>query len=97
MSNNLQISPIIIEKELLEHPNVKEAVVFGVLTDIHGEYPTAAVTVYDKEKFDKQELKQFIQGNIILNIYFYKCIIFSLTRPFCRCLYGHRLILPTAF
>lgn len=58
------ISPVIIEKELLEHPNVKEAVVFGVLTDIHGEYPTAAVTVYDKKKFDKRELKQFIEARL---------------------------------
>lgn len=65
---------MIIETELIKHPNIIEAVVFGVPSETDGEYPTAAVVVKDKNSFDEDEIKKYIQGTI--KLYFFLFPIF---------------------
>lgn len=57
-----QIPPVLIESELLKHPNVSQVTVFGVPTETEGEHPTAAVILKNSDTFNEQELVEFIKG-----------------------------------
>lgn len=59
------IVPSSIEAVLLEHPAVKEAVVFGIPADEEGEIPAACVVLHENHSnFDKKELLKFVEERV---------------------------------
>lgn len=56
---------MLIEAELMKHPNIKEAVVFGfpIADDRIGDLPTAAIIVKDAHKYNEQDVIDFMKGD----------------------------------
>ncbi|RZB38879.1 4-coumarate--CoA ligase 1-like, partial [Asbolus verrucosus] len=59
------IVPSAIEAVLLEHPAVKEAVVFGIpRTEEEGEVPAACVILKEKYNINKKEIEEFVAARV---------------------------------
>ncbi len=69
IKGGFHVYPNEIEKILLEHHAIQEAVVVGVPDPIHGEEIHASVVVKDGERVDQEELMTFCDGLMIT----YKC------------------------
>lgn len=55
----INVYPEEIEEILMEHPDVKEAHVFGREDELFGEVPIAEIVLSDTEKFSAAELKKY--------------------------------------
>ncbi len=63
-SGGENVYPVEVEKVLLEHPSVKEVVVFGVPDEEYGEGIKAVVVLNEFSKLSKKELVNFVAGKI---------------------------------
>lgn len=59
------VPPAVIEKVLLTHPAVKEALVFGTPHEIYGDLPTALVVLKENAAgVDSEELKEYADDHL---------------------------------
>ena len=59
-----KVFPSEVEKVLLEHPSVKEALVLGLPDNYHGEYPAAYVTLNDGAEETGEQLAQWLNARV---------------------------------
>lgn len=59
-----KISPIELDSVMLSHPNVEEAVSFGVEDDMYGQVVHAAVVLKPNTNLNYQELTQFMSDKV---------------------------------
>lgn len=59
-----KISPIELDGVMLSHPNVDEAVSFGVDDDVYGQVVQAAVVLKPNTKLNSQELVKFMSDKV---------------------------------
>jgi acyl-CoA synthetase (AMP-forming)/AMP-acid ligase II len=57
-----KISPLEIDAALLQHPNIMEAVSFGVASELYGQEVEAAVVL--KQSVSEDELVKFLEGKL---------------------------------
>lgn len=60
ISNGMNIYPAEIENTLKKHPAVREAAIFGIPNDHHGEIPVAFIEPYEDKPVSAPELKKFL-------------------------------------
>lgn len=61
----MQISPIIIEDELLSHQAVKDAVAVGLPDNKCGELPTGVIVLKPNANATEEELIKFANGIVL--------------------------------
>ncbi|RZB40021.1 AMP-binding domain containing protein [Asbolus verrucosus] len=58
------IVPSSIEAVILEHPAVKEVVVFGILRREEGDVPATCIVLKDDFNVDKEEIEKFVEEKV---------------------------------
>ena len=59
-----KVFPSEVEKVLVEHPAVREALVLGLPEEYHGEYPAAFVTLQEGSQEDGEELTEWLNARV---------------------------------
>lgn len=66
--NGINIFPSEIELCLLKHPDIKDVAVTGLQHEIHGNIPTAVVSLRENSKATKESLEQFLKNNLATRV-----------------------------
>ncbi len=64
VSGGENISPFEVEKEILIHPNIKEACVFGIEDDEWGQAVAAAIVTKNNSEISLSEMKDFLNNRL---------------------------------
>ena len=66
--NGINIFPSEIELCLLKHPEVKDSAVTGIQHKVHGDIPTAVISLRENSKATKESLEQFIKNKLTTKV-----------------------------